>query len=533
MSAMNCLKSLDLSSNLIDSITADQFQNLSNLEHLDLSYNSLASIETNLSFFKMLKSLKLSRIDFEFNVECFTGMTGSEDIDFSYNNLSLVSNELLNRFEKLKKINLKETNLMDFKFMENLIYLQELDLSNNRITENIAKYLISKDFNILKISNISLGSFKRIEKILDKLEYLDISYNGLSKFEYLLIVKMNKLKEINLSFNEISSFDDYLRKDNLIKYFVELKYLKYVNFTQCFTQKLENLVYFFNKNLEVAVLSGNMLKYFSKFCVEDDYYYECELKVLYLNSNQIKKIKKIDLFYLENLEYLNLDNNLISSFESESFISLINLETLILSSNKIRNFNSSNKLFNGLINLKYLNLSSNRLTYLNSYLFDNLNKLEVIDLSNNLIYTIKEYTFNMLTSLKDLYINTNSTADMIIEMNSFNRLDSITNVYICKSILNNSLTKFIFKDMIKKKNRLTSTSILKREYYKSFNLISVSNIDSIGYDCELTLTFIKYNIHFNLKTESDFYDYLISCNYLYLPLYASKNFFIQDFNNQN
>ena len=40
-------------------------------------------------------------------------------------------------------------------------------------------------------------------------------------------------------------------------------------------------------------------------------------------------------------------------------------------------------------------------------------------------------------------------------------------------------------------------------YYNSINLLTDEGV----YECELTLSFIKYNIHFNLKSDLDFNEY--------------------------
>ena len=62
--------------------------------------------------------------------------------------------------------------------------------------------------------------------------------------------------------------------------------------------------------------------------------------------------------------------------------------------------------------------------------------------------------------------------------------------------------------MVKNKNSIRNKTIFKWIYYSAFNLISLN--ESL-YDCGLVFELIRFNIHFNLKTESDFNQYLESC----------------------
>ena len=122
----------------------------------------------------------------------------------------------------------------------------------------------------------------------------------------------------------------------------------------------------------------------------------------------------------------------------------------------------------------------------------------MLDLSFNKIKSIKEYSFNGLINLRDLYINGNEP-DLKIENSSFNRFEGIKTIFIDQFILNNSYHKNIFIDMVKNKNRIHNKTILKWNYFQSFNLITLSQS---FYECSLVFEFIRFNIQYNLKTES-------------------------------
>jgi hypothetical protein len=175
---------------------------------------------------------------------------------------------------------------------------------------------------------------------------------------------------------------------------------------------------------------------------------------------------------------------------------------LILSNNKIKNLNKD--LLKPLGSVKSINVSSNLIEKVDSNLLNNLKKLEVIDLSRNKIYEMHEYSFYKLNSLKSLYIYENSP-NMTIENGTFYELNSIESIYLSKTIIN-SQTSSIFINLFKQKNKNLNTKILNVTYLKSLNLISFDETD-----CNLTLYFIRENVHFNLRTEIDWFQYVSDC----------------------
>ena len=82
----------------------------------------------------------------------------------------------------------------------------------------------------------------------------------------------------------------------------------------------------------------------------------------------------------------------------------------------------------------------------------------------------------------------------------------VCNIYITESILNN-YTKCIFIDLF---NQLNENALVKnkRLYFKSLALIS----SFTKYDCDLTLYFIRNNVHFNLKSELEISAYFDECS---------------------
>jgi len=268
--------------------------------------------------------------------------------------------------------------------------------------------------------------------------------------------------------------------------------------------------------LEVGIFSGNFLNSISKFCQPCPYQFDCSeelqsigfkclLRVLIFDSNSLKRILYTDLNELENLEILDLDNNQIDFIEKNSFSKLIKLEKLILSRNSLKKIDSI-YLFDGLQSLKFLNLSSNSIEFVSSYLFNQLQKLETLDLSFNRIQVLESYSFHKLINLKNLHLNDNAK-DIQIRNKSFIQLDLIQNIHISKSILNEQTIEIIL-DLFKYKNSLETKIVLSRHLYKSLFLLS----NYTQYDCDLTLFFIRNNVHYNFKTETEIFDNFNECS---------------------
>ena len=129
-------------------------------------------------------------------------------------------------------------------------------------------------------------------------------------------------------------------------------------------------------------------------------------------------------------------------------------------------------------------------------------------MSNNKVILIKENSFNGLINLRDLYLNENEQ-NMKIENSSFDKFETIKTIFIDRSILNDSIHKMIFINMVKNKNIIHKT-IIEWSYYSAFNLIT---LNESFYDCELVFELIRFNIQYNLKTESDYNSYLSNCQY--------------------
>ena len=380
--------------------------------------------------------------------------------------------------------------------------IEEIDLGDNLNYFFSLQYL-SKSLTSLKISNISLREIYSYS--FENLLFLDASFNNI--FTLTGFHRILNLVYLDLKFNIINDIIiSMIENFN----FNRLNKLEYINLNKSLAKNLIKFELKFANKLEHAILSSNDLRIFPKFCEQIEPQEEivsCNLKTLHFDHNQLEKLKQIDFHLLERLEFLNLQSNNIHFIDDNSFFNLKSLETLILSDNKINIGNNTQDLFNSLTNIKLLNLSLNFIEFIRVNTFSNLLKLEVLDLSHNKIHTIKQTSLNGLVNLRDLYINGNEP-DLKIENSSFIQFESIKTIFLDKSVLNDSNHKSIFIDMVKHKNSINNKTIFKWIYYSAFNLIT---LNESFYDCALVFELIRFNIQLNLKTESDFNEYLESC----------------------
>ena len=475
-----------------------------------------------LQIFPKLESLNLSNtnIDLILNLD-FPIENNINQLDLSSNDLVDLRQDFFLATESLRSLNLNDNRLRDFEFLTNLKNLNRLDLSNNRgfgadANKYLAKFKFLYELKIKNISSNSLSIFYQSNPLIlsrYNFEYLDVSHNNLTYFAY----TKSDVIYLDLSFNV---FNYMMSVDVLEQGFMELFIeMKTINLTNCLASLISNKKFYFNKQLEAGIFSSNGLTSFPKFCQFCTSFHcdkisninvNCQLRIVEFDSNHLTKIDYIDLNELENLEYLNLENNLLAAIENNSFSNLVKLETLILSRNRLSSFSRDVVVFSCLTNLKLLNLSSNTLEEIPPYLFSDLFKLETLDLSFNRIIIFYSYSFWRLTSLRNFHANENDDSLKFESNKTFIQCDSLQNVYVSQKILVDQNNANVLLNIFAEKKKGINKTVLKRSYFKSLFLLS----NYSKYDCNLTLFFIRNNVHYNFKTETQIFDYFSECSLL-------------------
>ncbi|XP_043927784.1 toll-like receptor 7 [Protopterus annectens] len=384
------LKELYLYNNMIQNITEIDFQNLSNLEILDLSgncprcYNSPfpctpcpdnTPLQISPQAFDSLKKLKMLRLH--------------------SNSLKSIPYDWFKHIEHLKFLDLSRNYLIkeigNAEFLTYLTSLEELDLSFNYELSVYATGLnLSSNFcklNSLKILRIKGYVFNKLEEgqltplqSLKNLTFLDLGTNFIKSANLSIFQDFPSLKIINLSENKISP------SSGIEESFSDSCVASSRTVGQYYSGTVQEAHYFmydeYGRNCRSKEKeAGTFQPLHGKGCTRYG-------KTLDLSRNNIFFINPVDIRYLTIFSCLNLSGNALS-----------------------QSFNGTE--FKHLKTLKYLDFSDNRIDLLYSAAFRELKQLEVLDLSRNSHYFLAEGITHMLNftnnlpKLRKLYMNFN------------------------------------------------------------------------------------------------------------------------------
>ncbi len=233
-----------------------------------------------------------------------------------------------------------------------------------------------------------------------------------------------------------------------------------------------------------------------------------------MDGNKIKKLNNLQ--QAVSLDFLSLSSNEIE--EIEPLKSLINLKYLNLADNQIENIEG----FEVLKNLKELNISANRIKNI-EYLRNHFNLVE-LNISHNEIETILALG-NLSSQLTNLYITNNRVRDISIVsgLRNLERLDLRNNsisVYRPLEWFNRIKYIWISIDQVNAVKSIKNKRVGKinglYKFLKSVFIISSDHLDFV--DCELSLYFIRRNVHFNLYYWDQFDHFFAKCKSFDLEL---------------
>lgn len=525
---------LNLSQNLIQNITVDSFSKLSNLSLLDLSgANKKKAVNIDANAFQNLTKLYHLKLTGNHLNEIPRNIPPSVKIlELNQNQIVLLDNRNLAGIANVTHLWLskncytwnpcnKSVTIMEGSFKV-ITKLQGLDLSFNNLTQvpkglpqsltmlklgsNKIQYISDADFRgllklkILKIQgncprcqnapypcvpcpNGSLDIHPNAFHNLTKLQVLHLGGNSLDYLNPSWFLKLEKLKELYLSFNfllkvitEEGTFLNHLpklEKLDLSFNFALKKYPTTVNLSQEFsnlgslrTLHLQGLVFqnigpdtlrplYKLKNLTALNLGTNFIIHsdatlFSRLP---------HLKMIYLAENRLYPVTDKSPPHPSN-SYSQTSDLSISSFIKphpkdfayEISHSLIKKEcfnsgrVLILSSNNL--FFISPKQFEGYGNIACLNLSGNGFSAaLNGTEFSSLPNLTYLDLSNNKIDLAYDNAFKELKKLQVLDISHNSHYfEAYGVTNNLNFLKNLPNLRVL-NMSHNSISALSTKQM--------------------------------------------------------------------------------------
>lgn len=376
------LKELYLYNNNIHEIAETDFQNLTNLQILDLSGNCPRCYNAPFPCVPCPNNAPLQIAD-----KAFQNLSKLQILRLHSNSLTRVDRQWFHHCTNLKVLDLssnylsQEISVTDFPMA--LHKLEELDLSfNYELQKYPASLNLNESFSYLKSLQIlrmrGLVFQELTEKdispltSLQKLRMIDLGFNFIKITDLSNLAKLKQVSIINLSENKISSPTENA-----------LSFVGAVGQSLNNNPVLHNAQYY---NREVREIHYFRYDEFARSCKRKDK----ELGVVSpLNTECTQHGKTLDISR----------NNIF--FLHSKFLNLDELKCLNLSGNAMsQSLNGSE--FAHVRNLEYLDFSSNRLDTMYSTAFQELTKLVVLDISYNNHYFEAEGLTHMLNFTKNL-----------------------------------------------------------------------------------------------------------------------------------
>lgn len=315
--------------------------------------------------------------------------------------------------------------------------LNQLSITNSRIPPLVIDTTpFSLNLRKLILSGSTLKDFKNLK--LPALEELDLSNCNLSEIHQDAFANMPELSYINLSNNQLSTFDSniFLKLESLVE--LQLANNKFT--------KIPEEIFSNNTDLSTLNLSNNPLKKFevrNPSNLEDLILNSCELteftggeNLEFLGkldlSNNSLSVLPVETFYkMSELENLDLSNNKLIMLDENLFLNNMRLLKIVLDNNALialPKFKSKGKTFQTF----YFSCNNCQLESINEQVFDSFPGLVTLKLSNNNLMDIAEKTFQKLHALIELDLSFNQLSEF--NANTFKENYALQNVNLAGNL---------------------------------------------------------------------------------------------------
>ncbi|XP_050499103.1 chaoptin-like [Diabrotica virgifera virgifera] len=403
------VRNIYLYGNKIENISQNAFDNLQDLEYLDLSNLGISKIDP----YAFNKMNNLIEVNLKNN-----NIQGLEKYTFHMVNIrtlflnSISSPIILDNTVEINTLLIQLTGTIDEQFISS-VFLKNLTIIDSYI--ELLKNNCFDDLPLLKslnLINTTIDVFEDdIFSGLTSLTYLDASQffqNKTSLKEY-TFKDMRNLEVLNISNSALDTIENNA--------FAGLSKLKELNLERNKLSSI-NQSTFQPLNVETLNLSRNKLTNVTLTAITNDL---PNLITLNLSSSSIRNVYTSELENPNRVEYLDLSNNYITNLDSQTFRSFKDLVKLYLHSNELSTIKYET--FNYTKNLQTLRLDNNKITFLNAGVFDGLESLLFLNISNNenLLLQYGFVPFQTLRYLHTLYLDNTHLTRTMIDLTNFRK----------------------------------------------------------------------------------------------------------------
>lgn len=250
------------------------------------------------------------------------------------------------------------------------------------------------------------------------LQYVDLSNNHLMIIPSKCFTYQDKLQELHLNKNKLSSINDTT--------FQGLKSLTVLNLRDNYLEELPKGLFSILPKLEELNLGQNRITNIDGQAFDG----LISLRVLYLDDNQLSTVPTQSFHLLGSLAELHVGLNTFKTLPDDSFKGLGKLSVLDLNGAGL--YNISQNAFRSLTGLRTLNLADNRLKVVPAQQLSLLVRLEELYIGQNDFVVLEANSFKGLSNLRKLDI-TGATQLERIAKATFNDNLNIENIILASN----------------------------------------------------------------------------------------------------
>lgn len=250
------------------------------------------------------------------------------------------------------------------------------------------------------------------------LQYVDLSSNHLMIIPSKCFTYQDKLQELHLNKNKLSSINDTT--------FQGLKSLTVLNLRENYLEELPKALFSILPKLEELNLGQNRISKIDNRAFDG----LTSLRVLYLDDNLLSVVPTPSFHLLGSLAELHVGLNTFKTLPDDAFKGLNKLSVLDLNGAGL--YNVSSNAFRGLTGLRTLNLADNRLKIVPTEQLSLLVRLEELYVGQNDFTSLEANSFKGLSNLRKLDI-TGATHLERIAKGTFNDNLNIENIILASN----------------------------------------------------------------------------------------------------